>query len=210
MIKFHPRWPVAAVATCIVAAGLSSTAPAAAAGAADPWPYVWPVEAPIVDEFRAPPNRFGPGNRGLEFATSIGQVVVAPRHGVVTFAGQVAGDLFVTVLHPDGVRTTAGFLASVAVRRGHRVATGQAIGTAAARLHVSARIGDAYVDPAILFAGATGPPRLVMVTPGRSATVVGRVFVDRFGGGPVLTGRVSPSRPVRIRLHSRPGAGLGA
>ncbi len=118
-----------------------------------PWPYRWPVRAPTVDPFRPPATRYGPGNRGLEMATEAGQTVVAAREGRVTFAGPVAGQLYVTVLHPDGVRTSYSYLASVTVTRGQTVAAGQAIGTTGSRLHVGARIGTVYVDPAILFGG---------------------------------------------------------
>ena len=134
----------------------------------DPWPYVWPVNAPVIDGFRAPANPYAPGNRGLEFRTVPGQSVVAAREGTVSFAAPVAGRRFVTIVHADGVRTSYGALHAIGVRRGQRVSTGEQIGTAGERLHVGARIGDAYVDPAILFGGAPGPPRLVPL-PRRSA-----------------------------------------
>ena len=119
----------------------------------DPWPYRWPVLAPVVDPFRPPSTPYGPGNRGVEMATTPGQTVVAAREGRVTFAGPVAGSLYVTVLHPDGVRTSYAYLASITVTRGQVVAAGQPLGTTGSRFHVGARIGDAYVDPAILFGG---------------------------------------------------------
>lgn len=134
----------------------------------DPWPYVWPVNAPIIDDFRAPASPYAPGNRGLEFNTTSGQNVRAARSGLVTFAGQVGGRLFVTILHTDGVRTSYGAALFIHVSRGSTVATGQRIATAGDRLHISARIGDAYVDPSVLFGGATGRARLVMTTSLRS------------------------------------------
>ncbi len=141
-------------------AALSGRSPSPAAGSGtasrpdDPWPYRWPVAAPIVDPFRPPATRYGPGNRGVEMATVPGQAVVAAREGTVTFAGPVAGARYVTVLHPDGVRTSYSYLASVAVSRGQAVTAGQTLGTTGSRFHVGARIGDAYVDPAVLFGGA--------------------------------------------------------
>lgn len=130
----------------------------------DPWPYVWPVQAPITDPFRAPASPYGPGNRGIEFATVPGQEVVAAAAGTVTFSGQVGGRLFVTVSHPDGVRTSYSFLRSILVGRGQVVGRGEPIGYAAAVFHVGARIGDAYIDPAVLFGGAPSNPRLVVRT----------------------------------------------
>ena len=86
----------------------------------------------------------------------------AAGRGVVTFAGPVAGALHVTVTHPDGVRTSYSFLAEVRVVAGQEVAGGHVVGVAGARLHVGARRGDEYVDPASLW-GAGGPPRVHLV-----------------------------------------------
>ena len=151
---------VALTAALIATAALAFAAPAGATDA-NGWPYIWPVRAPVSDPFRAPANRFAAGNRGIEFRTIPGQVVVAAREGTVTFAGQVAGSLFVTIAHPDGVRTSYGHVASVGVFADQSVAIGEPIATTAGLLHVSARIGDAYVDPSILFGGAHGPARLI-------------------------------------------------
>lgn len=98
-----------------------------------------------------------PGNRGIEYATTPGTPVRSAGRGRVSFAGPVAGALHVTVTHPDGVRTSYSYLATVAVRAGAEVVGGQVVGTAGPRLHVGARRGDAYIDPASLW-GAPGPP----------------------------------------------------
>lgn len=133
--------------------------------------YTPPVSAPVADPFRPPPRPWLPGNRGIEYATSPGTPVRAAGRGRVTFAGPVAGALHVTVTHPDGIRTSYSYLASVAVVAGAAVARGQVLGTAGARLHVGARRGDTYIDPASLW-GAVGPPwvRLAPLdgAPGRS------------------------------------------
>ncbi len=113
--------------------------------------YRPPVDAPIVDPFRAPAQRWGAGNRGVEYATATGQPAAAAADGVVAFAGQVGGQLHVVVLHADGVRTTYAFLDSIDVRRGDTVRQGQRVGTAGDTFHFGARIGDVYVDPVLLF-----------------------------------------------------------
>ena len=112
--------------------------------------YRPPVDAPVVDPFRPPTGFAGPGNRGLEYATRPGSAVRAAAPGVVVFAGAVGAGLHVTVLHLDGVRTGYSFLRSVAVRVGQQVAAGGIIGTTGASFHFGARIGRAYVDPAVL------------------------------------------------------------
>jgi murein DD-endopeptidase MepM/ murein hydrolase activator NlpD len=115
-------------------------------------PYRPPVDAPVVDGFRLPAGPFGAGNRGLEYDTEPGTPVRAIGAGRVVFAGPVAGQLHVTVLHPDGLRSSYSYLAEVVVTAGVTVAGGQVVGRAAERLHLGVRSGDRYLDPASLFA----------------------------------------------------------
>lgn len=165
----------------VLARGLGAVGPA---GAQSPEvDYAPPVDAPVTDPFRPPPQPWLPGNRGIEYATDPGTPVRAAADGVVTFAGPVAGSLHVTVTHADGVRTSYSFLASVAVRAGAVVALGTVVGIAAARLHVGARRGDVYIDPASLW-GDLGPPRARLVP------------LDGSGVGGGWVGDRSPSRPV--------------
>ncbi len=111
-----------------------------------------PVPGKIVDNWRPPANPYGAGNRGIDLAAAPGEAVKAVGNGLVTFAGQVGGHLFVVVTHDNGIRITLGFLGSVAVRRGDAVHTGQVVGTAAGPVHVGARLGRTYIDPRPLFA----------------------------------------------------------
>ena len=131
------------------------------AGAQASVSYRPPVDAPVVDPFRPPPEPWEAGNRGLEYATPAGMPVAAAADGEVTFAGPVAGGLHVVVLHADGIRTSYSFLQGVAVHRGDRVIQGQTVGTAGDGLHFGARAGDVYIDPALLFGG--GPPQVHLV-----------------------------------------------
>ncbi|MCY3560642.1 MAG: M23 family metallopeptidase [bacterium] len=140
-------------------------APASAQTAAAPAPvpvvyYQAPTDGIVVDPFRPPAHPGAPGNRGLEYATRAGSDVRAAAAGVVSFAGRVADGLHVTVAHADGVRTSYSFLASVAVDATQRVEAGQVVGTSGGSFHFGARIGKAYVDPAVLL-GDLAPVRLV-------------------------------------------------
>ena len=123
--------------------------------------YRLPVRGTVIDPFRAPPNPYAAGNRGVEFGTIPGSPVVAAADGVVSFAGQVGGQLFVVVTHADGVRTTYGFLASVAATSATAVRQGDIVGLAAASVHWGARRGDTYFDPMTLL--SSGPPRVRLV-----------------------------------------------
>lgn len=117
--------------------------------------YLRPVRGPIIRHFEAPPTPFAAGHRGIDLAVPVGTVVLAANDGVVAFAGPVAGELFVSIDHADGIRTTYSFVSSVLVSRGNPVARGAAIalsgpghaGSTQPHLHFGARIGDAYIDP---------------------------------------------------------------
>ncbi len=156
----------ALLAFVLVVAVPAATATGVAPAAADPAPrvtYRSPVDAPVVEGFDLPDGPYGRGNRGLDYGTEAGTSVRAAAEGEVIFAGPVAGSLHVTVLHPDGLRTSYSFLASIGVRAGQLVSAGQAVGTSGVRLHVGVRDGtDAYLDPALLFSG-TFRPRSVLI-----------------------------------------------
>ena len=109
-----------------------------------------PVDAPVVDPFLLPQGHYGPGNRGLEYATTPGLAVRSIGAGLVTFAGAVAGRLAVSVRHPDGRVSSLTGLAEVHVAAGDLVARGTTVGTAAERTHLGVREDSRYVDPAPL------------------------------------------------------------
>lgn len=105
-------------------------------GAPGPPRYQPPVSAPISDEFRPPAEPWLAGNRGLEYDTTPGTAVTAIGPGLVVFAGSVADGLYVTVLHPDGIRSSYSFLAVISVSRGDRVRAGTVVGVAGDLFHL--------------------------------------------------------------------------
>jgi murein DD-endopeptidase MepM/ murein hydrolase activator NlpD len=114
--------------------------------------YQPPVAGPIVDDWRPPDNPYGAGNRGIDFFAVPGQPVFAAADGVVTFAGQVGGSLFVVMTHADGLRTTIGFVGSVTVRVGAVRSRGAKVAIAKGPVHFGVRSGNVYLDPRALFA----------------------------------------------------------
>jgi len=120
--------------------------------------YVWPVVGPVINGYRPPSSPYGPGHRGIDIAVPIGTPVSAAAGGVVAFAGSIAGSLYVSIDHPDGVRTTYSYLSSIAVHRGDVVAQGDVIGATGHghpaiqvdHLHFGARFDGAYIDPMLL------------------------------------------------------------
>ena len=151
------RLAALAVATAV----LLPASPAFPSGTDAPT-YRPPVGAPVADAFRPPAEPWGAGYRGLDYATAPGTTVWAAADGQVTFAGQVGGSLHVVVLHDDVIRTSYSFLRTMAVQRGDHVRQGQPLGTTGdTQFHFGARAGDAYIDPALLF--AAGPPQVFLV-----------------------------------------------
>lgn len=144
----------------------------AAPARADTGPaYDWPVPAEPVVAFDAPGAPWAAGHRGVDLPVAAGQPVHPMAPGRVVHAGPVAGTTWVTVQHADGIRTSYGPLQPLShAGLGDRVdptaalgaAAGQAHGTPG-RLHVGARRGDRYVDPA----------GLVAIDPGLVASLVG-------------------------------------
>jgi hypothetical protein len=215
------------VPVLVVAAVLGTLAGSVPSVAAVPPPdgsYEPPVDAPVADAFRPPASPWGAGNRGLKYATSPGTTVRAVGPGEVVFAGPVAGALHVTVLHPDGLRTSYSFLEQIGVRLGQRVQRGEAVGTAGEVLHLGARRGDAYLDPASLFEPGRTRVRLVpfdeplgwgrhgersalrqlVAGAGGAARAVARDAVDGLAHGMALAGHLwsqSPLNPVGLPLE---------
>lgn len=116
--------------------------------------FVPPVGAPVADPFRAPEGPYGPGNRGIEYATAPGTAVRAIGSGVVAFAGSVAGRGVVSIDHPSGLRSTYTGLAQITVVVGAPVAQRDMVGRTATHLHLGLRDGRRYLDPAAFFGGA--------------------------------------------------------
>jgi murein DD-endopeptidase MepM/ murein hydrolase activator NlpD len=120
--------------------------------------YAWPVDGPVIRGFEPPDQPYGAGHRGIDIAAEPGTPVRSAEDGVVAFAGAIGGSLFVSVDHPDGIRTTYSWLSNEAVRRGDNVARGSILGTTGPghpgveppHLHFGARMGTEYIDPMTL------------------------------------------------------------
>jgi hypothetical protein len=117
--------------------------------------WTWPVRGPIVRPYDPPASPYGAGHRGIDIAAAVGTVVLAPAPGVVSFAGRVAGQLFVSIDHGAGLVSTSSYLSATLVAQDDPVVAGQAIGLtgsghpsgATAHLHFGVRLGGVYVDP---------------------------------------------------------------
>jgi murein DD-endopeptidase MepM/ murein hydrolase activator NlpD len=120
--------------------------------------YAWPVSGPVLRPFEQPSSPYGAGHRGIDIGASAGTQVRAAAAGTVAFAGRVADGSFVSVEHPDGIRTTYSFLSKVGVRAGERVLRGTVLGASGdghtgsgqPHLHFGARFAGEYIDPMLL------------------------------------------------------------
>lgn len=127
--------------------------------------WVPPVDGPVVAGFE--PGSGYSGHWGVDVAASPGSAVLAPGSGVVTFAGRVAGMRSVTILVGDSVRVSLSYLSSIEVSTGEHVTAGTVIARSGlahgeAAVHLSVRIGDAYVDPAPYLQCGSGTIRLLL------------------------------------------------
>ena len=164
------RHSVAALAAALVV----SLAPPAAAATGPP-SLVPPVSGPLTRAFD-PPRHLG-----VDLGAPRGAPVTSPATGVVFFAGDVAGALWVTVLVDGAVLVTVGTLETIAVSRGDPIGAGALVGTVGSPghdgeesgLHLSVRSNGLYVDPAPLLefpaAVRAGRPRLIPETVGPPA-----------------------------------------
>lgn len=142
--------------------GLAPLGPGGALRAPDYGSYAWPVRGPVIRGFEPPPDPYDPGHRGIDIAAPFGTDVHASREGTVAFAGWVGGDLYISVDHADGVRTTYSWLSEVLVKKGESVVREQVIGRSGhghpdvpqPHLHFGARVGSGYIDPMLLLEGA--------------------------------------------------------
>jgi hypothetical protein len=187
------------------------------AAAATPW--TWPVTGAIVRGFDPPDNPYGAGHRGIDIATPIGTVVVAPEAGVVTFAGKVGGRLFLTIDHGGGVTSTCSWLSSVLVHKNDHVVRGQPVATTdwghadlpVPHLHFGVRRDGTYLDPTAFLAplSVAGLIRLAPLDASHPAAL-GASAVGRMTG---LANPPPPPRAARVdarRLdHADRGGGSG-
>ena len=141
--------------------------------------WVFPVSSQVVlEDFWAPNGDFSAGHRGVDFAATEGESVMAVADGTIRFAGPVAGRNLLSL------QTDSGLVAEVepvcaTVSKGDSVTAGQALGVicssnhighcAISCVHLSARNfsqsyarGFAYFNP-LLFLNRYQPSHLVAI-----------------------------------------------
>jgi murein DD-endopeptidase MepM/ murein hydrolase activator NlpD len=170
----------------VTAAAAPVAAPVAVAGRPSSWapvvqrssrvPALWmPVTGPLVRGFDARAGPYGPGHRGIDIATPVGELVRAPTSGRVVFAGPVAGTSWVTLLAAPGVLVTLGPLldpVTTATRVRSKAPVGRvgpghpATPAAPPALHLSVRVDGVYVDPLAYLVDRPRPRLVPLPAPG--------------------------------------------
>ncbi len=138
-----------------------AAAPVRALAVAGGWP--WPVIGPIIRGYEPPAGPYGPGHRGIDIGSAIGTPILSPARGVVTFAGKVGGQLFVTVDHGGGLSTTYSWLSATLVRKNDTVIGGEVLGLSGTghpgsitpHLHFGVKLNGAYVDPFLVLSAGS-------------------------------------------------------
>jgi murein DD-endopeptidase MepM/ murein hydrolase activator NlpD len=83
---------------------------------------------------------------------------------VVRFAGRIGPHAYVAITHPDGLRTTYSYLATIRVRAGQLLSGRAALGTTGRSFHFGVLEGGTYLDPATVL-GRGCPRRHAVLVP---------------------------------------------
>ena len=141
-----------------ISMGLTKNATTADWFRANSAPNLWPVEGLVTGSFGEridPFNGEGAFHSGVDISAGVGQPVVAPADGVVTFADFLGGyGRAVMIDHGHGISTRYGHLANFAVIAGQHVRRGDPVGyvglsgrSTGPHLHYEVRINDTPVNP---------------------------------------------------------------
>ncbi|MGJ6963894.1 murein hydrolase activator EnvC family protein [Streptosporangium sp. G11] len=149
---------------------VGTTRPAVAPAPSPAWEWPLAGRPRVLRGFAPPAQPWLAGHRGTDLSAPPGAEIRAAGAGTVGYAGLLAGRGVVTVLHPNGLRTTY-LPVQPSVRRGQVVVTGEVIGTLqdvpghcpATCLHWGLLRDRAYLDPLLLL--GHGQVRLLPLWP---------------------------------------------
>jgi hypothetical protein len=145
-------------ATVGISLGLTKNSTTADWVRANSAPSLWPVEGQITGSFGEridPFNGEGAFHSGVDISAAVGQPVLAPADGTVTFADFLGGyGRAVVIDHGHGITTRYGHLASFSIAAGQYIHRGDVLGyvglsgrSTGPHLHYEVRINETPVNP---------------------------------------------------------------
>ncbi len=136
------------------------------------WRLPFEQQPILVRPYLQPSSDYSAGHRGVDYAVAIGQKLVAPADGVVSFAGRLVNRGVISIKH-SGTLVSELEPACSSVAVGQSVMAGQVIGRVCAAepsyiqhcpkqtcLHFSVRQDGRYLSP-LVFIGGLNPSRLL-------------------------------------------------
>jgi hypothetical protein len=173
-VRIRPSRSAATLAVVLVLVAISTPAGVALAQQRPPVVrYTPPVAGAVLRGFDPPATTFGAGHRGVDLVAEPGEAIGSAADGRVVFAGSVAGEVWVSIVHADGITTSYGPMTDLRVRTGQDLTATEVLGRLAAGghgpddlgvgLHWGARMGSRYVDPMSLLEVGVPRPSLIGV-----------------------------------------------
>ncbi|MEP6631644.1 MAG: peptidoglycan DD-metalloendopeptidase family protein, partial [Lapillicoccus sp.] len=146
---------------------VGSVGPASALAPERGWGWPLDPRPAVLARFDPPQQTWGAGHRGVDLAAAVGQPVLAPSAGVVTFSGVVVDRGVLVVTAASGLRSSLEPVTGT-VSVGTPVARGQVVGQVSAAtghcdpvtcLHWGVLRAETYLDPLTL----VGTRRVVLL-----------------------------------------------
>lgn len=147
--------PASLIAAPAAANSSTSASPLFVSRRAHTPPWVPPIAPPvqIMTKFDPPPSPYAAGHRGVDLATSPGDLIFAPADGVVSFSGLVAGRPVVSLRIDDSTVVSIEPVSST-LAAGDVLSRGDVWGSVADGghcgercVHLGVRVTGEYVNP---------------------------------------------------------------
>lgn len=126
-----------------------------------------PLYEILTNPYLEPPTPYAASHRGVDLSAVPGTPVAAAASGLITFAGAIAGEYYVTLEVGGPRRVTYSYLGSIAVVQGMTVTVGDVIGATGAghtkgdadEIHLGLRVPDPQVAGSWIYQDPMPPIR---------------------------------------------------
>ena len=159
-------------ALCIVTIGPTSQVAIAETPTSVKWQTPFATPHQLIRNYIQPNSDYSAGHRGVDFAVSLDEIILAPSVGMVTYAGRLVNRPVLALSHEGGLKSEFE-PACTTLKVGDEVLAGDPIGTVCPAevnyaqhcpdvtcLHFSLRLDGKYLSPLALI-GGLNPSRLL-------------------------------------------------